>query len=152
MLFALRDFSNDHRYFSPVLGLHGKKKEMRALQTIRSVKEGRRCSRHQHRDSPAASEGDHGDRGCPPCSSWRTTSEQTATLQPHCSGAGGSALKKSTAVENPRWRRLLAGAAAHAERSPHGRRLSGRNCGPWGTVLKQSVPKGLHAMERATLE
>ena len=62
------------------------------LQTPRpEEKEGRRCSRHRSRDSPAACGAAHGEAGCAPAP-WRPMGEQIPTCTrggPHA-GAGGA--------------------------------------------------------------
>lgn len=80
----------------------GVRKNYKKLQTQRSMKEGRKCSRHQNRDFPVHGQ-DRSGAGCPPGAHgvpFGADLHAAAHARAHAR-AGGCDLKDSTAHEVP---------------------------------------------------
>jgi len=102
---------------------------------------GRRCSRHQSRDSPAACGEDHGEAGCPHAAHggprW-TRSPPAALGEPHA-GAGGC-LKEAVTL----WRTCAGAGSCQdlwpcVESIPGWSRFAGRICDPVGNPCWSSL-------------
>lgn len=111
---------------------------------------GRRCSRHQHRDSPAAQEEDHGEafvtlqpmdiQGGTEInlqSAEEPMQEQVTLWEAH---AGGGSWQTGGAMEDPHWNSLFLMDCTTWKGSSHGREQFKKGCRLWeGLTLEKFV-------------
>ncbi|PKU45778.1 vps10 domain-containing receptor 2 [Limosa lapponica baueri] len=110
----------------------------RALKTPRPVKkEGKRCSRHKKKYSPAAHGEDHSEVGCLPAAH-EGPHARTGECAPKKAAAHGHLMPEQAPGRTcSLWRGAQAGAGSLAGPAAYG-----------GPTLEQSVPEGLYPVER----
>jgi len=127
-----------------------------ALQTQRSVKEGEDVLQAlEQRFSPGVRGEDHGEAGCRAAEHGvpqQSRYPPAVQGRPH-TGAGGCVCRRLCPHGKPTLEQAPGKTCGSVERGAHaGAGLLAGLVTPWGPVLEQSVPEGLHAVEETMLE